>query len=270
MNQFDDSLANKLHEDLDRGRDLAKQGNHAKALEVFKSVFDEGKAISYFVGVRLSYCLSEIAQLGKVYRPAFETLIEWRDEREKKMLSDNSDHLLIQEWDAINDYIADSGELRFYDLLKQKQGPNQELRDAVQDAIWVKLISKGRYEEFSAKWLAHKMNSVAQMAYMQFSPDSLLAKMASEITEEKDYQESITRIFLVHTGVAFECALALKKHSLAKKIQKLVLEYQKSARGYLTLIKHAKRCGATAHSQSLLTEARRSLPESEYAKLPTS
>lgn len=69
------------------GRELAQRGRNEEALKEYLWCFDEGEKNSRsFSGVRISFLLGNITQLGSKYPPALEALRERRDRNEKTVL----------------------------------------------------------------------------------------------------------------------------------------------------------------------------------------
>ncbi|MBA3859938.1 MAG: hypothetical protein C0508_05130 [Cyanobacteria bacterium PR.023] len=252
-----------LQEEMERARSFAKEGRFEEALKSYMRVFEDGRQYSPFVGVRLSYCLSETVELGRVYEPAMEKLIELRNAHETSMCSGDYNLFSLQEWDALNQHIDVSHQIKFYDSLKQDPRKNDALMQAVRHVIWLKLIDMKRYHELSAVELAQKLSENSMMAFIQLSPDGLMNKMFAAKNESASLKEHSLKSLLMHAGAIYECALGIKKQSLAKKAYELIMQYQKTGRGYAALITHASRAGATTRAQKLLTEAKTRLSESQ-------
>jgi len=252
-----------LHQEMERARSFVKDGRYEEALKSYMHVFEDGRQCSPFVGVRLSYCLSEIAELGIVYKPAMEKLVELRNAHEESMRAGSYGVFSLQEWDALNENIDESHQIEFYDSLKQDSSKNEALMQAVRCIIWLRLIENKRYTELAAVDLAQKLNETSMMAFMQLSPDSFMSKMFSSTEMNEPLKETAEKMLLMHVGAIYECALGIKKQSLAKKAHDLVTQYLKNGRGYASLITHASRAGAKARAQKLLAEARVCLPESQ-------
>ena len=65
---------------LNEARNAYKDKNYSIALSKYQWFYDNSIEINKsFYGVRLSYCLNEWADLGKIYKPANEALIELKE-----------------------------------------------------------------------------------------------------------------------------------------------------------------------------------------------
>lgn len=103
---------------LDRGRQLRKQGNDAEALKEFLWCFDEGSRDPAFAGVRVSFLLSEIADLAKTYPPARDALLSRRDSTEKAVLAGNASPSTAFELATLNGALGEpSRNLEVFDQL---------------------------------------------------------------------------------------------------------------------------------------------------------
>jgi hypothetical protein len=91
-------------ERMNLGKELLREGRPADALGHYLWCFDEGmKATPAFAGVRLSFLLREIADLGKAYPPAREALRTRRDTLEARLKPGSSDAYQILELTALNE-----------------------------------------------------------------------------------------------------------------------------------------------------------------------
>ena len=84
-------------------QDLARSGDSAAALKEFLWCYDEGMPrVTGYGGVRNSFLLSSIAELGKNYPPALAALRERRDQAQARMLNSESDPDAAQDFASIN------------------------------------------------------------------------------------------------------------------------------------------------------------------------
>lgn len=84
-------------------RALAQKGQDAEALVEYLWCYDVGMpGVSSFTGVRNSFLISSIAQLGRKYPPALVALRERRDGAEARMTADPSNRGAAVDWAALN------------------------------------------------------------------------------------------------------------------------------------------------------------------------
>lgn len=92
---------------MDRGRELRKQGNHAEALKEYLWCFDEGSRDPGFAGVRVSFLLSEIADLAKEFPAAREALLSRRDVAEAAVLAGGASASTVFELASLNTHLGE-------------------------------------------------------------------------------------------------------------------------------------------------------------------
>lgn len=253
----------KHGQELERARALVLERNYEEALKAYISVFEDGRDTSPLVGVRLSYVLSETAELGKVYEPALTTLIRYRETHEQLMHTGEFGNFSIQEWAALCEYTDQNRKIEFYYLLKDETSKNEDLLLSVRRMIWLELISKHKYEEFSPAELAQRLKEIALMSGQQLSPKSLLNSAMPQIANNPHHKELAIKQLLQQCGAIYECATGLKKRSLAKKAFRLATYYLKTGRAYACFIIAASRAGDIEKARKLVDDAKWCLPESE-------
>jgi len=82
---------------------LAREGKQAEALKEYLWLFDDGmKREPAFVGVRVSFLLSSIVELGQQYPPAMKALHERRDAAENQLNSGAADAGVTMDFANLN------------------------------------------------------------------------------------------------------------------------------------------------------------------------
>jgi hypothetical protein len=114
-----DNDAAKVQARYDNGKELARLGQHAAALNEFLWCYDEGMTkVARFVGVRGSFLLSDIGRLANVFPPAREALVERRDAAEQRALSDPKDSRAVADFASLCDALKDDVRLvKLFDAL---------------------------------------------------------------------------------------------------------------------------------------------------------
>ena len=170
-----------------RARELAKNGHAKEALEEYLWCYDEGMLrIPYYFGVRQSYVLGEIAEIGKTYPPALDALRERRDKAELAMLG-GDDHEAASIFASINNALDENARtLRFWDQL-----PADDIRrSALGSEIYDELAQAKRYQEAIQAMPWHTMSILFH------TMSDRQADMASDKTPnaEKRRQEEKARL----------------------------------------------------------------------------
>ncbi len=136
---------------MQNARELTRLGKHEEALKDLLWCFDEGaKGNPAFVGVRLSFLLSQIAELGKAYPPALDALRERRDAaktRAMKTKGSSNYETAVMEWVSLNHSLGeDAANLELYDRLRA-EAPHSSLVTYVQHFVAKELTKAGRVKE---------------------------------------------------------------------------------------------------------------------------
>jgi hypothetical protein len=112
---------------MDMARQLSARGQYEEALEHYLWCFDDGARVPAFVGVRLSFLLNEIQQMGANYPPALEALRERRNEAEVSDFS--ADPMRAMDAAALNSVLGEASRSQeLFDRLLAQPGNDQALR----------------------------------------------------------------------------------------------------------------------------------------------
>lgn len=130
------------------GQELSRAGQCEAALAEFLWCYDEGMAKSpLFVGVRLSYLLLSIDNLGQQYPPAHAALRQRRADALARAQLPEAKQLELAELVALNRTLRDEGEsLKFYDALPDGDSRKAQLAWPLFD----QLLSARRYTDIAA------------------------------------------------------------------------------------------------------------------------
>jgi RNA polymerase sigma factor (sigma-70 family) len=144
-----------------RAQNLAKTGQHESALQDYLWCFDTGmKQVSGFTGVRLSYLLSAVADLGKNYPPALTALQQRRGTAAKRFEASRTDSDALMDLGAINHALGeDSRNLALFDSIP----PGDTNRTALAHTISKQLIEARRYNDLAQAMPFSRMNQMFDM-----------------------------------------------------------------------------------------------------------
>lgn len=132
---------------------LAREGRHAEALEEYLWCFDHGlEHDRSYAGVRVSFLLRSIVQLGASYPPAREALEERRDELGEAAGRGLCSPDEVRDFAALNRVLEEPERtLDLYDRLADIEGLTEarrlELRRGMAHMVVDMLLEKRRYEE---------------------------------------------------------------------------------------------------------------------------
>ena len=245
-------------------RSLAEERKFEQALKEYLFVFDNSRDVSGYGGVRLSYVPSEIAEIGRVYRPALVALQTRRDEREKLVIARKADFDVIHELTSLNQYLDEpERNVALFDRLKTMGPAYTEIRDDIVMLIWEQLADAKRYSDLKDKidTLAKRVAShIAESAINDDFPDK-------GVTSSPAYQLYLRRSVIEDGGRVYETLLALGMTEEANKLTKWMLTFSSDGEMYARLIKSALNVNRTDIGADLIERATKTLKREEDLRL---
>jgi hypothetical protein len=246
------------HEELDThfalARSLAEEKKFEQALKEYLFVFDNSRDVAAYGGVRLSYVPSEIAAIGRIYRPAILALHSRRDEREKLVLTAKADFNVIHELTSLNEHLEEpERNIALFDKLKTMGSAYSEVRDDILMLIWEQLVAAKRYDDLKDKVdvLAKQVvGQIAEAAVNNDFPDN-------DVLSSPEYQGYLRRNIIEDGGRVYETLLAVGKTEKADKLAKWMLTFSSDGEMYAQLINSAidaKRIDIAAYLMDLATK----------------
>jgi TonB family protein len=214
------NLEKQAQSRYDLGRELARKGDDAGALAEFLWCFDVGmKQAPAFGGVRLSFLLGDIANLGAHYPPALDALKARRDVDRARV----SDDRIAAEFGAINHSLGnDDLTLEVF----EKAPADSAVRGAVGYWVFDLLLGAKRYDEAAVAQPALKFRAKFDAMRSAKVPDDSL------------------RGFLVDSGgKELEVLAGAGKLDDARDLLKALLDYDHSDATIALVQDHLKRAG---------------------------
>jgi thioredoxin-related protein len=264
---------------MQNGAALAQNGKKKEALAEYLWCYDHGlEASPAFKGMRLSYLLAYIRQLGNDYPPAIEALRVRRDRAENELLNDKSVKKTTDtsghprsRFDAASEVAAINRELnqqeRTASVYKKLMAGGEEDRRVlcvlIDDAI-DPLIKSNEYSSIVAGFpnplaaVEQKIESYQSMKDAEESDPQNTDRRSSEL---------FRRRALNHGSKIFEALVGVKDSTNAQKVAARLLQFDGGRAIYETLMEHALR--ANGHEQViwLLELARKKFVSEELASL---
>ncbi len=239
---------------------LHEKGRYGEALAEYLWCFDTGmKKVPAYAGVRLSYLLSYIADLGIRYPLAISALKERRDKAglnlDKKPLNLND----ATDFISINRALEDA-ELSVKVYL-EKSEKSSEFASQVFDSISSTLIAYKRYDDF----VKFGGNLVAKV-----EADFTQYRQFRGISVDRELESVMKKIEVERAGNAFEAYCGVKNEAEATKMLSLILAFDKSEKTYETLLQNAKRAENSAMAENILGSAEKTLKPKEFEDLKKS
>jgi len=257
------------HEDDPNSRDdyateLARSGRYEEALKEYLWCFDNGRDSPGYGGVRLSFLLGEIHDLGRSYPPAIQALEQRRESAEALLVGGTGS------WEELHDFVALNRELgsnernlSLFDHM-QKAGPLPErVRFGFVQNILPQLAEARRYQDI--------LDLVGNPE--SFVKDSTgLTKMGRLVNQDMDEEmrkmmESVQqqmRLSAVTNALpVYEALLGLKDMEVSSRIADHLIEFLPKGSTYKGLIESAIRAEAFPVATALVERGRTTLTGKE-------
>lgn len=212
-------------------QELAKNGDYSGALAEFLWCYNQGMPqVPDYRGVRDSFLLSNLADLGKNYPAALDALRDLRDQAKSHILNDATDVGAVQDFSSLNSALNDDNATM--DLFNQLS-PDDPRRAAVGLGVYNQLLANQDYNNAVQVMPYQRMNAMVDVL-TEPHPGVNLPAPAQEIMHTQT----------VMTGAKYVETLAgsgdlTDARALADKI----LNYDNSDETKAILQSHAARAG---------------------------
>lgn len=198
------------------GRTLARNDKPDEALAEYLWCYDDGmRRVASFSGVRNSFLVSAIAQLGAKYQPALDALRERRDQAEAAMLSDASDRVAAMDFASLNGALKEPERTL---LSFESFASGDPRREVLLVRVYDLLIEARRYDEAAKARPFAQMESMFKMNLEQMARMAAAQRPAGMPDPMKGYLTRTTAKnveVLIGSG-QIEAAQALAKRLLEK------------------------------------------------------
>jgi tetratricopeptide (TPR) repeat protein len=267
----------------DRADSLVQAGEHAEALSLYLWCFDHGLEVdTAYRGVRLSFLLSDLADLGRLHPPARRALEERVDLARKTVASDPSNFEAWREFTALANHLDDQ-ELVLSTIagLDRSTRLGRRVRLHLLEYVLGPLVRLRRYEdvlrlcedstpELVAHWLAEfealeraeeqRDRAVHEIERGEGSVEAIRAQHRSRL--EVRSERACWRVFAV-----YEAELAAGVGATAEALAKRATEFAPVAATYDALANAALRAGRSKLAVRWLRSGIEDLPSDETRPL---
>lgn len=205
--------------------EMADAGKHEEALE--RHIWFHNHALEHepaMYGVRLSFALSSWRELGKIYPPAMDALIETRNKKVKALLEGKPDTHLFHDVASINRTLEEPEKTvaLFVEIDGQEPDVAKRYWDIAKDAV----ISKKRWD-IVGKYLGNPVSEYAKLKESYDRNTSLYTNPNMGGAHFKTYNENS---FVEESLKLIECARAMDKPEAAEEIREKASEIVKDSR----------------------------------------
>lgn len=243
-------------------------GRYREALAGFLFVFDKSRQHPSSIGTRLSFLLSEIAELGAVYPKALEEIRHRRNALEDLIRNGNAGREEVIELEALNEHLNEqTRSIRFYDTHIKNGTKCKHLSKMYIEINWQLFAVNGRHKELSPviRRLAYSISSA--LARYKLLLDYRIDEMASEENDPRDKDKDTngrTIAYFVNKGILlYEVLLSDKRYKTSERLKAWLLRFKFDAATYADLVRAALKLGEFDLAKSLYGEASKWFHENE-------
>jgi tetratricopeptide (TPR) repeat protein len=239
-------------------RALQEKGRFAESLKEYLWCLDEGaKREPAFIGVRLSFLLSDIKRLGAEYPAAIDALKKRRDDAGVQMSAGSADDSLVIDFIAYNRELEQPERtLAAYDETLAKGGKYSGTLFA--DTLPL-LIQKRRYADI--------LSGTGDVPARIDQEIARYNQMVSFLPNDKSSAQYFKKSALETCGALYEALLGMNKSTEADVVRTKVLKFDGGVAGLSALVAHADSARNRDAIDSLLALAKSTLSEADFKKV---
>lgn len=232
------------------GDALAQKGRLEDALSEYLWCFDHGLENNpSYVGVRLSFLLGRIVQLGQKLPTALDELRTRRDAAGKALEKGQANFDAAMGFAALNRSLDETGlTLALYDRIKGDRTQPTQIVGFLFDASFDQLLKAKRYQEIVA------LDITAKVAGRIGRYEQTKAMMPNDA----GIQEYMKKQVVVDGAKYYEALVGAKEHEVAVAVAARLTAFD--AEAYSELIAAARRAGDSAAAEALAEKAKKVAP----------
>ncbi len=244
-----------------RAAELARAGEHAKALTEFLWCFDHGlEHNSQYLMVRNGYLLDQIAKLGAQHPPALAALRKRRTAAAAALADPNASWRTAADVAALDRVLEQpAATLVLHDQLKASGKLSDTSARVLRGAVLEELHQQRRYADVlstSGDPMAEISRAVALFKQFKTRPNQSAA--AIEVRRKH---------ILSRAAMFYEALLGVERHTDATPFADKLIAFHTNADTFITLAQAAQRAGQAQLAQQLAHRAATELSAEEAARV---
>lgn len=217
---------------MEYARKLAEKDKPAEALKEYLWCFDEGLGHnSAFAGVRLSFLLSNIKNLGQSYPPALDALRERGNKAREQVLAGQGGLQAVMDFASLSETLDEGQQaMAIYQQLK-KQHPDWPAVGYLRDQLFDRLREQHQYGEL---YNEKELNRKVGIAFLNLRPNWLTKLFMIRLSKEQRERRTWYQFWrhLHQLGVCYEIMIGSGHEEEAAKLAARVLKADSSPETY--------------------------------------
>jgi thiol-disulfide isomerase/thioredoxin len=250
------------------GQAYAQQGKKEEALTEYLWCYDHGlESEPSYTGVRQSFLLMSIVDLGNKYPPAVQALEQRRDAAKKKLESGAGDFQTASDLMSLNRALkAPEQTLAVYDQLKRDGKLTPEMKPAFNLTVLDSLLAARRYSDVVDA--VGDVEAAVKKSIANYSQVEKLLKDRSDGKETEDTGVAFLKKKVIDDGGKYyEALLGTNQPKTAESVADLLIAFDANVQTYISLLEHAIEAGANDGARALVERGLKALPEKEQERL---
>ncbi len=244
---------------MDLGAALAQKGRYDEALAEFLWCFDHGlERDPAFAGVRVSFLLSYIKELGRVYPAAIEALEQRRGAAEAAVLAGTAKSDQVMDFAALSRELGDEARvLAAYDTLRAKGAAVAPSRAILFETAIDPLLAAGRYGD-----VIEGVGDVSARIDRDLQGFEEI-KSRLPVKADPDLLDSYRQLIVDRAARLYQALVGAGRLDEAARAADKLIAFSATGETYASLIGAASRAGNPDVAKALVAKGNASLPEDE-------
>ena len=232
--------------------ELARKGRNEEALSEYLWCFDHGLEHGPgYAGVRVSFLLNSLVQLGKAHPPALDALRQRRDAARKALEGGKADGRSVMDFTALNRSLGEPEQtLALYDAIKDNKSVPPGIRKQLAIGSRDQLLKKKRYKEALAET---DSTAAVRSSIHSFRLASLLAP------KDEEFRKIMRRGVIEEGTKSDESLVGTGDRAGAAEVAASLIAID-PAIAYPELIAAARRAGDSSTAEELTKKAPKAAP----------
>jgi thiol-disulfide isomerase/thioredoxin len=242
------------------GDALMQKGRGEDALSEYLWCFDHGlEHAAAFSGVRVSFLLGKIVQLGRTHATALQELRKRRDDAAKSLEAGKGDFTAVSSFTAINTNLGEPEQtLALYDRIKRDKSQPGMVREYLFDQALDQLLKAKRYKE---------VVGVSEVKAKVAERIARHEQMKDRLPAEPSLRAYMKRHVCIEGAKYYEALLGSGDRAGAADVVAILAKFD-AEDAFPELIAAAKRAGDAATAEALAEEARKTAKPLGKPELP--
>jgi thiol-disulfide isomerase/thioredoxin len=248
------------------GDAFVQKGKYPEALAEYLWCFDHGRDARGYGGVRLSFLLSDIVNLGAKYPPARQALEQRRDQAEAALASGKGGYNEACDLASVNQYLkTPERTLALYDRMHTDGKLTDQIKLGMSDEVLDLLLGARRYADAIA--LVGNAETQVKQSIAMHETVASMRKSRDNSAGDREQDETLKRLTVEEGSKYYEALLGAGQPKPADAVADLLIKFDSTGATFAELIEHAVRAGADDAARALVDRATKTLAEKELERV---